>query len=145
MSVLSLHTLKPAPRRRSKRLGRGNASGRGTYSGRGIKGQHARSGSKRIEARSLKSFFQRIPKRGGFRSPKGKAAVVTLDQLNKNFSAGSTVTPSALRRLNLAVAKQKIKIISTGSLSHALTIKGCSISAGARGEVIKAGGAIMDE
>ena len=46
---LSLNTLKPAaPRKSRKRVGRGPGSGKGRYSGRGIKGQKARSGSKKM-------------------------------------------------------------------------------------------------
>src|SRR6266516_3513687 len=46
---LNLSSLKPAsPRRNRKRVGRGPGSGKGRYSGRGIKGQKARSGSKKM-------------------------------------------------------------------------------------------------
>src|SRR5438552_18499146 len=49
MPELSLSSLKPAQARRSrKRVGRGPGSGKGRYSGRGIKGQKARSGSKKL-------------------------------------------------------------------------------------------------
>lgn len=139
---LTLHTLTPAPRRRRKRLGRGNASGRGTYAARGMKGQHARSGNKGIQARSLKSLFQRIPKHGGFRSLKEKAAVVTLDQLSKTFTAGAVVTPATLRRKHLVPERRSVKVLATGTMSHALTIKGCAVSAQAAAKITAAGGTI---
>jgi large subunit ribosomal protein L15 len=140
MAQLTLQNLTPAPRRRPKRLGRGNASGKGTYSGRGMKGQKARSGAKHIEARALKSFFGRIPKKGGFRSLKPKAAVVTLGQLAKNFPANSTVTLARLNELQLIPARRSVKIVDTGSLKHALTIKGCAVSAGAKAKIEAVGG-----
>ncbi|MFA6254919.1 MAG: hypothetical protein WC675_02675 [Patescibacteria group bacterium] len=48
MSELTLHNLKvnKKARKKSKRVGRGNASGHGTYSTRGLKGQKSRSGGK---------------------------------------------------------------------------------------------------
>src|SRR6187431_3494688 len=46
---LNLSTLKPAqPRKARKRVGRGLGSGKGRYSTRGIKGQKARSGSRKM-------------------------------------------------------------------------------------------------
>src|ERR687884_401379 len=48
---LNLSTLKPAqPRKDRKRVGRGPGSGKGRYSTRGIKGQKARSGSRKMRA-----------------------------------------------------------------------------------------------
>ena len=55
-------------RRKSRRIGRGNASGHGTYSGRGLKGQNARSGG------GVRPFFEggqlplvkRLPHKRGF-------------------------------------------------------------------------------
>src|SRR5512132_4103140 len=48
---LNLSSLKPAQGRKDrKRVGRGLGSGKGRYSGRGIKGQKARSGSKKMRA-----------------------------------------------------------------------------------------------
>jgi large subunit ribosomal protein L15 len=143
MAGLSLQNLKPGPRRRSKRLGRGNASGRGTYSGRGMKGQHARSGAKHIEARALKSFFTRIPKRGGFKSLKPKAATVTLQQINKHFAAGTTVTPQRLRQAQLIRTGLTVKIVATGNITQPLNIKNCAVSAGARTKIEAAGGKIV--
>ena len=142
MPSLSLHSLTPAPRRRHKRVGRGNASGRGTYSGRGMKGQHARSGPKHIEARALKSFSQRIPKRGGFRSLKEKAHTITLEILDHNFEAKASVTPEILRKKHLAPAGKSVKIVATGKLSKALNIHGCAVSSGAREIIEKSGGKI---
>lgn len=140
---LGLHTLTAAPRRRTKRVGRGNSSGRGTTAGRGQKGQRARTGgSKGLQARALKSIVLRLPKRGGFRSLQPKAATITLTMLAKHFKAGSTVTPESVRKAGLAAARQPVKIVSTGTIAHAVAVKGCGVSAGAVELIKKAGGSV---
>lgn len=140
---LALHTLKPAPRRRHRRLGRGEGSGRGKTAGRGTKGQRSRTGGRSgLKTRALKSLYQRLPKIGGFRSLRPKAVAISLDMLNRYFPAGAQVTASDLVRRGLASAGRPIKILSTGNISHALTIRGCQVSAAAREKIVAVGGTI---
>ena len=143
LKPLGLHNLKSQPSRQSKRLGRGNASGRGTTAGRGTKGQRARSGGRKgLQAKALKSFFGRIPKSGGFTSLRAKAVGINVGDLARYFPAGATVTPEALRRKYLAPARRSIKILADGTIGHALTIRGCKISAEALKKITAAGGSV---
>ncbi|MBI2096437.1 MAG: uL15 family ribosomal protein, partial [Candidatus Taylorbacteria bacterium] len=86
--------MKSKSRKRKKTVGRGGK--RGKTSGRGTKGQKARAGRKiRPEVRD---FIKRVPKLRGYRF-KGlgkKSETVPLTKVEKYFSAGETVTPSAL-------------------------------------------------
>lgn len=141
--TLTLHNLEAAKRKRSRRVGRGNASGRGTYSGRGQKGQRARTGGRRgLKQRALRQLFQRLPKLGGFKSLRPKAVVVTLSDLQKNFSSSAVVNPKTLARKGLVKASQSVKILNTGHIDRVLHISGCQASIGAREKIIAAGGSI---
>jgi len=141
--VLSLHNLKGSGRKRSRRVGRGNASGRGTYAGRGQKGQRARSGGKKgLQQRALRQLFQRLPKLGGFKSLKPKAAVVTLADLQKHFAAGAIVNQRILVNKGLIKSGKPVKIVATGTLGRPLRIQKCRVSAVAREKIVAAGGTI---
>ena len=143
---LTLHTMTGATRKRSKRVGRGNASGRGTYSGQGQKGQRARSGGRKgLQQRALRALFQRLPKQGGFTSLKPKAAVVTLGALQRHFSTGALVTPKALvAKWLVPRTAEEVKILNTGTISRALTISGCKLSAAAKEKNVAAGGTVVE-
>jgi|SRR3989338_2069487 len=141
--TLSLHNLRGRKRKRARRLGRGNASGRGTYSGRGQKGQRSRSGGRRgLKQRALRQLFQRVPKLGGFKSLKPKATVVPLADLQKKFRNGETVNKKILINKGLASGRWPVKILATGTISFALHVRGCQMSAGAREKIIAAGGSV---
>src|SRR3990167_10130371 len=130
-------------KRKKRRLGRGNASGRGTYSGRGQKGQRSRSGGRRgLKQRALRQLFQRVPKLGGFKSLKPKATVVPLADLQKKFRNGETVNKKILINKGLASGRWPVKILATGTISFALHVRGCQMSAGAREKIIAAGGSV---
>ena len=127
-----------------KRVGRGNASGKGTTAGKGGKGQTARTGGRnKLKFLGLKRLILSTPKLGGFRSLKPKAAVITLDQLNKAFGAGEKVTPTKLYKKGLVrSAGATVKILGAGELKKKLTVKGCQVSGGAREKIVAAGGEI---
>lgn len=144
--TLSLHTLKPArgAKHYPKRVGRGNASGKGTTAGKGGKGQTARTGGRnKLKFLGLKRLILSTPKLGGFRSLKPKDAVVTVEQLNKSFGAGEKVTPTKLFKKGLIrSANLTVKILGAGNLKKKLSVKGCSVSAGAKEKIIAAGGEV---
>lgn len=142
--TIGAHTISPHPRsrRRAKRVGRGNSSGRGTYSGRGGKGQTARSGgSKRTHIRAFKALLQKVPKLRGFKSNVVKQEVVTLAMLDRKTVAGDPVRPSFLKKKGLIrYGDRGVKILSTGTLNHAILVDGCNASKSAREAIEKAGG-----
>jgi|SRR3989344_4289429 len=141
---IKLHTLKPkTPRKKSKTIGRGNASGHGSYSTRGIKGQKARSGVSGLKLKGMRHIVLSTPKLRGFQSIVSKAAVVTTGQMDGNFKDNDIVEKRILLKKGLiGWADKNVKIIFTGELNKKLTVRGCKVSAGAKAVIEKAGGKI---
>ncbi len=83
---------------------------------------------------------RRLPKRG-FRNPfKKSPAIVNLGQL-EIFASGSEVTPEILMEHGLVRAKgERVKILSDGSLSKALTVKAHGFSSKAKEKIEALGG-----
>lgn len=135
---MQLHQIKPTHKyKNKKRVGRGGK--RGTYSGRGIKGQKARAGRKiRPE---LRDFIKKIPKKRGYRFKAGpKPQVVNLQDLEKHFKEGETVSPETLFKKGLigkvkGRAPKDVKILGKGKLAKKLEIKRCKISKTAEKEL----------
>lgn len=145
-SMLGFHELKPnaKSKKKSKRVGRGNASGHGTYSTRGLKGQKARSGGgNRLKQKGWRHLLLSSPKLRGFHSLYQKKGIVNLEILEKNFSSGETVSPATLREKGLVTKNfSGIKILSKGALTKKLEINNCLVSETAKEKIIKAGGQI---
>ena len=142
---MRLNTLSPAPgsKKTRKRVGRGIASGLGKTAGRGHKGQTARAGG------IIKIGFEggqmplqrRLPKRGfSSRSSRFagevrlyqlqamKADVIDLDSLKAEGVVGHVV--------------RKVKVVNTGKLERAVTLRGLSTTKGARAAIESAGGKV---
>jgi len=145
---MRLHDLKPNPgaKKRRKRLGIGESSGKGKTSGKGHKGQKARSGG------SIRPGFEggqmplirRLPKRG-FNNKKFKTVfgIVNLDDLEKRFEAGTSVTEVVLREAGLIRGKiDGLKILGRGEITKSLTLEVDVITDSAREKVEKAGGSV---
>lgn len=141
---LSLSNLKGPKNNRSKRrVGRGAGTGRGTYSGRGMKGQRARSGGKSgLQKRALKSVILRLPKHSHMQGVTPKSTIVTLSQLSKEFAAGAVVTPKILVKRGLVESGEPVKVLATGKMTHAITLKGCMVSESASEKIVAAGGKV---
>lgn len=122
--MLTLHSLPKAHGKKRKRYGRGNAS-KGNYSGRGLKGQRSRSGGRSgLKLRGLKQSIMALPKTRGFRSLAGASQVVSLKQLEKHFENGAVVDSAALLAKGLIqTLEAPVKILSTGKLKKALTVR----------------------
>lgn len=150
--MAELHTLTPfkGSRKKTKRIGRGLGSGHGAYSTRGVKGQRARSGgSHGLKARGMKQIIRRIPKLSGFRSIHEKIKSINLSKLEELFSAGETVTPLMLVRRGALHSPKRgklasVKLLGEGTLTKALTVRGCAVSASAKEKIEKAGGSVED-
>lgn len=147
MTALALHTLNAhrGSRHRRRRVGRGNSS-RGTYSGRGIKGQRSRTGGRRgLIRRSLKSLLERVPKQRGFRSLHEKFAVVNLRDLQRAFAEGGVVTPERLRQQGLiSRTTGGVKVLGSGKIEKALTVRAHKFSASAKAAIEQAGGKALE-
>jgi large subunit ribosomal protein L15 len=145
---MKLSDLRPAEgsTKERKRRGRGPGSGQGKTAGKGHKGQHARSGGGKppgFEGGQM-PLYRRIPKRG-FMPYGGKTeyAVVNLKSL-ASFDAGSVVDPDGLVKAGLVKNGQRglVKILGTGDIEHALTVKAHAVSAGARQKIEARGGRV---
>lgn len=149
---MQIHTLKPVHARiTSARVGRGAT--RGKTSGRGTKGQNARSGHKnRPEVRDM---LKKIPKRRGFGKNRSRTVKpqtiytpVNLAKLEGVFNAGDVVSPVSLMQKGLVRSRGgyilPVKILAAGSLTKALTIKGCVYSESAKTAVEAAGGSFAE-
>jgi len=151
--VVRIDQLKPArgSRRSRRRVGRGGGSGRGNTAGRGAKGQKARSGGQTrpgFEGGQL-PLVKRLPYRRGVRGagsvmvggrPRLRMGVVNVGRLGA-FPAGSEVTPDLLRQARLA-RQDRIKILGSGEVPHALTVKAHAFSKAARARIEAAGGQV---
>jgi large subunit ribosomal protein L15 len=124
------------------RVGRGPGSGWGTTAGRGQKGQYARNTVRPGFEGGQTPLFRRLPKIG-FKNPFSKnVATVNLERLSK-FDAGSVVDADALKAAGLVRgAYDTIKILGTGSLDRALTVKANAFSAKAKELIEQAGGSV---
>ncbi len=144
---MRLNSLQPAAGSRSARtrVGRGTGSGLGKTGGRGHKGQKSRSGGYHkvgFEGGQM-PLQRRLPKRG-FRSPKlGECAEVRLSEL-AGFGA-DVIDLAALKKARIVpLAAKRAKIIVSGELTAAVTVRGVATTAGARAAIEKAGGKVED-
>jgi len=138
---MKLHELSPAKgsKRARKRIGRGPGSGTGKTAGRGSNGQRSRAGySQRMGFEGGQMpLVRRVPKRGFTNIFKIRYQVVNLDRL---IELEGEITPEILSEQGLVRAGHPIKILGTGELSTALTIKAHKFSASARAKIEAAGG-----
>ncbi len=144
-------SIRPADgaHRRRRRVGRGLGSGRGVYSGKGRKGQKARTGVRMVPGfeGGQTRLIKRLPYRRGVRGagsnmtggkPRVRPQEVLLRDLNR-FAAGTEVTPKTLRGAGLA-GPGKVKVLATGRIQVALTVRVHAFTAGARHRIEAAGG-----
>lgn len=127
--MLNLNNLKATKKKKSRRVGRGNASGRGTTAGRGTKGQRARSGGRKgLKLFGLKQTFHKIPKTHGFTSLFLKLKTVNLEDLEKKYKDGEIVK------------LQNYKVLAHGKLAKKINVYAACFSKKAEEAIIKAGG-----
>ncbi|MBL8087215.1 MAG: 50S ribosomal protein L15 [Chthonomonas sp.] len=130
--------------KRKRRVARGIGSGMGKTATRGTKGQKAR--------RQIKPWFEggqtpisrRLPVKKGFRNVNHKEyTIVNLDDLEKHFEKGATVTPETLQEKGIIGAiKDGVKILAFGEITKALKVSAHKFSAVAEEKITKAGGGI---
>lgn len=143
---MKLHELSPNPgsHKTSKRLGRGRASGKGKTSGKGHKGQWARSGGgvkPGFEGGQMK-IAMRIPKRG-FNNKvfATEYAIVNVRDLEKRFEEGAVIDLEAVMACGLINKPLNgLKVLATGELKKAFTVKAAKFSEAAKTKIENAGG-----
>ncbi len=141
---MKLHNLKTSPSKKRRRLlGRGDGSGSGGTSGKGHKGEKARSGTAIrpfFEGGQI-PFFRRLPKRGFNRPTHKEYHLINISQLEKAFAAGDSIDETVLHKKGLIAKSPKgLKVLGTGDLTKALTVKANKFSATARTKIEAAGG-----
>ncbi|KXS39960.1 MAG: large subunit ribosomal protein L15 [Halomonadaceae bacterium T82-2] len=144
---MKLNSLSPAPgsKHAEKRVGRGIGSGLGKTGGRGHKGQKSRTGG------GVKPGFEggqmplqrRLPK-FGFTSAKSLVSEeVRLDELAR--VDGDVADLETLKKANvLKDATRFAKVILSGELNKAVTVRGLKVTKGARAAIEAAGGKVED-
>lgn len=144
---MQLNELRPGPgsRKEKRRVGRGAGSGLGKTAGKGHKGQKARAGG------SVPAWFEggqlplqmRVPK-FGFRSRVGlSTAEVRLGEVAR--VDGDVVDLESLKKANvLKRSVKRARIMLSGSIERAVTVKGIKVTKGARAAIEAAGGKVED-
>ena len=141
---MSLSNLKPAKGsvRKSKRIGRGNATGQGRTAGKGHKGYYSRSGTKdRFHFEGGQTpLMRRLPKRGfsnyGFRK---EVQIVNLDRIS---SLGVDIVNFEILLKNGVIKDNGmlVKILGGGNINKPLEVSAHMFSNSAIEKIEKAGG-----
>jgi large subunit ribosomal protein L15 len=144
---MELNTIKPAPgsKHAKRRVGRGIGSGLGKTAGRGHKGQKSRSGGFHkvgFEGGQM-PLQRRLPKRGFVSLTKGDTAELRLFELTK--LPVDEVDMMALVQAGVISQRAKaVKLILSGNVERAFTLRGIQATAGARAAIEAAGGRFED-
>jgi len=142
---MKLNSLSPAEgsKKTRKRVGRGMGSGIGKTGGRGHKGQKSRSGGYHkvgFEGGQM-PLQRRLPKRG-FASRTARyndelrlyqVQVMKTDVIDLEFLKAQGIVAHDIR---------KVKVINTGTLDRAVTIRGLAVTKGAQAAIEAAGGKV---
>ena len=142
---MRLNTLRPAPgsKRPRLRVGRGASAGQGKTCGRATKGQRARKGGyHKVGFEGGQMPLQRRMPKVGFRSAmKRSRAEVRLSELAK--VEGALVDLAALLKAGVVpLGTERAKVVLSGALTRAVTLKGVGVTKGARAAIEAAGGKI---
>jgi len=142
---MNLNTISPAEgsKKAARRVGRGIGSGFGKTAGRGHKGQKSRSGGfHRIGFEGGQMpLHRRLPKRG-FKSTtlrfNGEVTLSELQALEQNeidllVLKQNGVVPHVIRN---------VKVIASGKIERAVTLRGIAATAGAKVAIEAAGGSV---
>ena len=144
---MRLNSIKPADgsKKDAKRVGRGIGSGLGKTAGRGHKGQKARAGGfHKVGFEGGQMPLQRRLPKVGFRSRLARVtAEIRLSELN-NIDA-AVIDIAALQAANLISRNiKRAKVMASGKIEKAVTLKGINATKGAR-EAIEAAGGKVEE
>jgi large subunit ribosomal protein L15 len=142
---MKLNELSPAAgsKKDRKRAGRGIGSGLGKTAGRGHKGQKSRAGGFHkvgFEGGQM-PLQRRLPKRGFASRTARYNAEVRLYQVQ--VMKADVIDLESLRAESvIGHDTRQVKIINTGELSRPVTVKGVSVTKGARAAIEAAGGKV---
>ncbi len=140
-----LNTIKASDgsRKKSRRVGRGIGCTMGKTGGRGHKGQKARSGGfHKVGFEGGQMPLQRRLPKIGFTSHKSKfSSEVRLSELNG--LTADVIDLKALIDADIVPIFTKVaRVIKSGSLTKAVTVKGIKVTVGAKESIEAAGGKV---
>jgi large subunit ribosomal protein L15 len=142
---MRLNDISPAAGSKKIRLrvGRGASAGQGKTCGRGVKGQRARKGGyHKVGFEGGQMPLQRRLPKVGFRSKIAPlVAEVRLSELAK--IKGDLIDLASLKAANLVPEQSlRARIVLSGTVARAVTVKGVHVTKGARTAIEGAGGKI---
>ena len=142
---MKLNSISPAVGSRKTRLrvGRGASAGQGKTCGRGVKGQRARKGGyHKVGFEGGQMPIQRRLPKVGFRSKVAPlVAEVRLNELAR--IEGGVVDLAALKRANLVPSHaERARVMRSGEIKVAVTVRGIGVTKGAREAIEAAGGKV---
>jgi large subunit ribosomal protein L15 len=144
-ATMRLNSIKAPDGARSARhrVGRGIGSGWGKTAGRGHKGQKARSGGFHkvgFEGGQM-PLHRRLPKRGFKSLSRRYVATVRLGDLQR--VKADEIDLAVLKQAGLAATlDQGARIVRTGQIQRAITVRGLGVTAGAKAAIEAAGGKV---
>jgi len=144
---MRLNTLKPGlgSKRPRLRVGRGASAGQGKTCGRGVKGQRARKGGyHKVGFEGGQTPLDRRLPKFGFRSDMAMTrAEVRLHELAK--VEGGVIDLESLKKAGVVpVFAERAKVVLSGEIKKAVTLKGIGATKGARAAIEAAGGKIEE-
>ena len=142
---MELNSIKPqeGAKHAKRRVGRGIGSGLGKTAGRGHKGQKSRSGGYHkvgFEGGQM-PLQRRLPKRGFKSAQLQFNAEVTLADINALNVAEVDILVLKQAGLIAHLAK-RVKVVKTGEITRAVTLKSIAATAGAKAAIEAAGGTL---
>jgi large subunit ribosomal protein L15 len=142
---MKLNTISPGPGSRKTRLrvGRGASAGQGKTCGRGVKGQRARKGGyHKVGFEGGQMPLQRRLPKVGFRSAAARlVAEVRLNELA--YVKDGVIDLDALKKAGVVPAHAlRARILKSGEIKTAVTVKGVGVTKGARAAIEAAGGKV---
>jgi large subunit ribosomal protein L15 len=142
---MKMNSISPAAgsKKIARRVGRGASAGQGKTCGRGVKGQRARKGGyHKVGFEGGQMPLQRRLPKIGFRSKISPlVAEVRLNELA--LVAGGVVDLDALKKAGVVPANAlRARVMLSGEIKVAVTVKGVGVTKGARAAIEAAGGMV---
>ena len=144
---MRLNTIKPNEGAKSQahRVGRGVGSGWGKTTGRGHKGQKSRAGGFHkvgFEGGQM-PLHRRLPKRGFTSLTRRYIEVVRLNELQA--MPVDEIDLAALKSANVvSILAQGARVILSGEITRAVTVRGLGVTKGAKAAIEAAGGSVVE-
>ena len=144
---MRLNTIKPNEGAKSQahRVGRGVGSGWGKTAGRGHKGQKSRAGGFHkvgFEGGQM-PLHRRLLKRGFTSLTRRYIEVVRLNELQA--MPVDEIDLAALKSANVvSILAQGARVILSGEITRAVTVRGLGVTKGAKAAIEAAGGSVVE-